>query len=181
VIELNGFWDYLWLFTIAAVLGGVGGLAFELMQSHRGQTGWIEKPHKSGRFRDWGVFANIVIGAIAAVAALWVFPPEVKTVVSAAGKTVSTTEYDSIKLVGLSLIIGSAGSSFLAAMQARALALVKDQEAKQTRQVAEAQIDALKSSVDSNAPKEQVAAQLDSAKSAVRSVGDSGPGNPAFA
>lgn len=181
MIELGGFWDYLGLFALAAVLGGIGGLAYELMQARRGQTGQVELPHpvRGGRYRDWGLWANVIIGAIAALAALWVFPPEVRTTVDAAGKAATTTEYDIIKLVGLSLIIGSAGSSFLSAMQARALALVKDQEAKQTRKVAEEQIDAVKNSVDAGAPQGEVAAQLESAKLAVRSLRDSGPGNPA--
>ena len=179
MIELDGVLDYLALFALAAALGAIGGLAYELMQARRGQTGRVEAPYKSGRYHDWGVFANMIVGAVAAVAALAIFPPDVTTVVDA-GKSVSTTEYDIISVAGLSLIIGSAGSSFLSAMQARTLALVKNQEAKQTQQVAEAQIDAVQSSVASNAPKEQVAAQLESARSAVRSVRDSGPGNAAF-
>jgi hypothetical protein len=182
MIELSGFWDYLGLFGLAAVLGALGGLAYELMQARRGQTGQIEVPRAvpGGRYRDWGLWANMIIGAIAAVAALWVFPPEIRTSVDAAARTVTTTEYDVIKVVGLSLIIGSAGSSFLSAMQARALALVKDQEAKQTRKVAEEQIEAVKRSVESGAPTVEVAARLDSAKTAVTSLRDSGPGNPTF-
>lgn len=182
MVELNGFWDYLGLFSLAAVLGAVGGLAYELMQARRGQTGLVEVPRalQRGRYRDWGVWANVTIGGIAALAALWVFPPEINTTVDAGGRSLTTTEYDVIKVVGLSLIIGSAGSSFLAAMQARALALVKDQEAKQTQKVAEEQLEAVKASVESGAPQTQVAAQLDSAKTAVQSVGDSGLGNPAF-
>jgi hypothetical protein len=182
VVELSGFWDYLGLFCLAGLLGAIGGLAYELMQARRGQAGWVElpRPVQRGRYRDWGVWANLTIGAIAALAALWVFPPEVKTTIDAAGKSTSTTEYDVIKVVGLSLIIGSAGSSFLAAMQARALALVKDQEAKQTRKVAEQQLDAVKTSVEAGAPKPEVAAQIESAKTAVQSLRDSGPGNPEF-
>jgi hypothetical protein len=182
MVELSGFWDYFDLFVLAAVLGAFGGLAYELMQTRRGQTGQVEVPHAvpGGRYRDWGLWANVIIGAIAALAALWVFPPAIRTSVDAAGKAVSKTEYDVIKVVGLSLIIGSAGSSFLSAMQARALALVKDQEAKQTGKVAEEQIEAVKSSVESGAPQAEVAARLDSAMTAVRSVRDSGPGNPRF-
>lgn len=182
MVELNGFWDYLGLFGLAAVLGGVGGLAYELLQTRRGQTtGWIEVPHNvdRGRFQDWGVLGSVVIGAIAAVAALWVFPPESNAAV-VAGKVVTTTKYDVVKVVGLSLIIGSAGSSFLAALQARALALVKAQEAKQTQQVAQTQLDDVKKAVESGVPHDQLAQKIDSAKAAVRSLQDSGPGNPQF-
>ena len=172
--------DYAGLFGLAALLGGLGGLGYELMQARRGQTGMVEMPHstRGGRYRDWGVWANIVIGAIAALAALWIFPPEIKTTVNAAGKSVTTTEYDVIKVVGLSLIVGSAGSSFLSAMQARALALVKDQEAKQTGKVAQEQLNAVKKSVETGAPQAEVVAKLDSASTAVKSVADSGSGNP---
>jgi hypothetical protein len=182
VVELDGFWDYLGLFGLAAILGGLGGLAYELLQTRRGQTtGWVEVPHEidRGRFKDWGVWANVVIGSIAAVAALWVFPPESHPGV-VAGKVVTATEYDVVKVVGLSLIIGSAGSSFLGALQARALALVKDQEAKQTQQVAQTQLDDVKKAVESGAPHDQLAQKIDSAKTAVRSLQDSGPGNPQF-
>jgi len=179
MIELSGFWEYLGVFALAAVLGGVGGLAYELMQARGGQTGQVELRHRGkGRYRDWGFWANVIIGAIAAVAALWVFPPETDINVIA-GKAVTTTEYDIIKVVGLSLIIGSAGSSFLSAMQARALALVKAQEAEQMENLAETQIEAVKSRVDAGAPKAEVAAQLDSAKLSIRSLGDSTVrGNP---
>jgi hypothetical protein len=183
MIELKGALDYIGLFALASVLGGVGGLAFELMQTRRGQTGWVESPHRvdRGRYHDWGVVANLIIGAIAAVAALWLFPPIAKTTV-AAGHTTTTTEYDIIKVVGLSLIIGSAGSSVLAALQARALALVKDQEAQQTRRVAEKQLEHVKSIAESGASNEQIAAQVDGAKKAVAAVGgDGGLGNPEFA
>jgi hypothetical protein len=181
MVELNGVWDYLGLFGLAAFLGALGGLAFELMQARRGQTGLVEVPHsvQSGRYRDWGVWANVLIGAIAAVAALWIFPPVTKTMVNA-GKTITTTEYDVIKVVGLSLVIGSAGSSFLSALQARALALVKDQEAKQTREVATKQLDAVKGAVAQGAPQAEVAAKIESAQTAVQSMSTSGPGNPTF-
>jgi hypothetical protein len=180
--ELHGWWDYTRLFTLAAILGAIGGLVFELLQAHRGQTGWVELPRsvQGRRYRDWGVFANMVIGAVAAVAALWIFPPEEKTVVDAMGKSITTTQYDVIKVVGLSLIIGSAGSSFLSAMQARALALVKDQQANQAVVVASKQLALVQSSVEADASKEQLAAQLASAKIAVKSIADSGAGNPEF-
>src|SRR5688572_23361121 len=95
----------------------------------RGRTGLIERPMKVGKgYVDLGVFASAIVGAVAAVAALWIFPPEI-TNVTADGTTTTTTRYDIVKVVGLSLIVGSAGGSFLIAMQARALALVKAEQA----------------------------------------------------
>lgn len=181
MIELHGFWAYVGLFGLAGLMGALGGLAYELMQRRRGQTGLIEWPHAVAKspYKDWGVIANIVIGAIAAVAALWVFPPSTKTVITA-GNSVTSSDYDVVKVVGLSLIIGSAGSSFLSALQSRALALVKDQQTKQTSKLVETGLTDVQSSVAAGAPKEQVAAQIEGVKAAVRSVADSGPGNPEF-
>jgi len=56
----------------------------------------------------------------------------------------TTTEYSIIDLVGLSLIIGSAGSFFLSSLQARVLARLKDQEAAMTREVANSQLETIK-------------------------------------
>ena len=172
MIDLNGTTDYVLLFGLATLLGGVGGLAYELLLSRRGQVGMIEVPHKvqGGRYVDLGVWASVIIGAIAAVAALWIFPPDVKTVVDAAGKSSTTTEYDIVRVVALSLIIGSAGSSFLSALQARALALVKDQQAKQTAAVAQAQLDHVKEAASAGATGADLASKVDSAKAAIRSV-----------
>lgn len=180
MVELKGFLDYVLLFSMAALLGGIGGLGFELMQTRRGQTGLVERPHRpqAGNYTDWGVVANIIIGAIAAVAVLWVFPPEDKTTVTADGKTTITTQFDIVKLVGLSLIVGSAGSSFLSALQAKALARVKGQEAQITRQVAEGQIASLEADIHADASKERLIGRVEAAKRAVAESGDSSIGNP---
>lgn len=178
MVELGGIRDYVLLFALAAVLGGIGGFAYELTLGGHGRVEMPRWTHR-GRYRDLGVWANVILGAIVAPAALWLFPPEERTTVNAAGEATTTTEWDIVKVVGLSLIIGSAASSFLTAMQARALALVKAQEAQQTQRVASGQLDAVKQAVDAGAPNEQVAAQVESAQAAVRSLGDStASGNP---
>jgi len=87
VLELTEPVDYVALFVTAAILGGVGGLVFELLQSRYGHTGWIELPGRSrGRFRDWGVWANVLVGAVAAMAE-WVFPPQRKQSLSRTPRT----------------------------------------------------------------------------------------------
>jgi hypothetical protein len=146
VLELTEPVDYVALFATAAILGGVGGLVYELLQSRYGQTGWVELPGRSrGRYRDWGVWANVLVGAVAAMAALWAFPPQTQTIIAAnAATTTTTTEYNIIDLVGLSLIIGSAGSSFLSSLQARAMARLKEQEATMAREVANSQLETIK-------------------------------------
>lgn len=147
--------NYVGLFVLAAILGGVGGLVYELLQTRAGGPGLVEWPSKgSGPYRDWGVFANIIVGAVAAVAALWVFPPETSTVISEqSGEATTTIRYSLIDVVGLSLIIGSAGSSFLSSLQARALARVKEQQAAATQEVAAGQIASLEKKIDAGAPK----------------------------
>ena len=179
MIELDGTRDYVILLLTTAVLGALGGLAYELTLGGRGRVEW---PHwaQRGRYLDLGVWASIILGSIAAPSALWIFPPEETTTIDTAGKAVTTTEWNIIKVVGLSLIVGSAASSFLTAMQARALALVKTQEAQQTRNVANQQLEAVKNAVQANAPAEQVAAQVETAQVAVQSTATSGPGNPDF-
>jgi hypothetical protein len=180
VIQLDGTWDYVILLFVATVLGAIGGLAYELTLGGRGRIELPRKTHR-GRYVDFGVWANVILGAIAAPAGLWIFPPEEKTSVNAAGEAITTTEWNIVKVVGISLIIGSAASSFLTAMQARALALVKGQEAEQTRKVASQQLDAVKdTAMQANVTPEQVAAQVETAKAAVQSVAVSGPGNPEF-
>jgi hypothetical protein len=139
--------DYIRLFVLTAVLGGVGGLAFDLLQVRGKDTGAIEKPTRlSVRYQDLGVFASIIIGAIAASAALWVFPPTERIL-----GTTTVKEYGYDQLVPLALIVGSAGSSFLTAFQAKALARAKEQEAAETTRIANAALDEI-ASVEPGAP-----------------------------
>jgi hypothetical protein len=178
MVELDGWSDYVLLYGLASVLGALGGLAFELMQTRRGATGTLEWWHASGKhFFDIGFVASLFIGAAAAAAALWLVPPEVTRVVTG-GKTVTTREWDVVKVVSLSIIIGSAGGSFLTALQARALAMVKDQQAKATTQVANAQLERVASVMAEPSGHAQLLETVREAQAAIRAVGDSGPGNP---
>jgi hypothetical protein len=172
LVTVDSVLDYLGLFGLAAALGGIGGVAYELMRAHRGETGFTALPRRATegkrQLENWGVFANIFIGAVAAVAALWIFPPTTTVTAAAAGGAgITKTSYDVVKVVGLSLIIGSAGSSFLSAMQARALALVKQQEATTTRAVASAQIDAIAAHASGGGAEDTVAVAVDFAKKAL--------------
>lgn len=182
MVVLDGWADYSRMFALAAILGAVGGLAYELMQARRRQTGMFERPRTvGGRGRigywDFGGFASMLIGAVAAAAALWIFPPEVLVEMAANGATTTTRQWDIVKLVGLSLIVGSAGASFLSAMQARALALVKTEEAATTHRVAKAQIDTIEAEVKSGA---DVAAVTGLAKAARQAIDSTSYGNPDF-
>lgn len=180
MVVLDGWTDYIRLFALAAVLGAVGGLAYELMQARRRQTGMFERPRTVGGngrigYWDFGGFASMFIGAVAAAAAIWIFPPEVVIKAAANGDTTTTRQWDIVKLVGLSLIVGSAGASFLSALQARALALVKTQEAATTQKVAKAQIDTIEAEVKGGA---DAAAVKGLARAARKAIDSTRNGNP---
>jgi hypothetical protein len=178
VLELKETGDWIIMVAIAAVLGAIGGLAFELLQSRYGETGSIQLPRSRGRGRylDLGVWANVIVGAIAAVAALAIFPPEVERIVVQDNTTTTTLEYKLTQILSLSLVIGSAGSAFLSAFQARLLAMLKDQEAETTRRIAEGELNDLETAMSGPATNERLAGRIEAAKSAVQmsAVGRSG-------
>jgi len=135
LVDTTDFWI---LIATAAAFGAIGGLIYELLLPVRRRTGMIELPNivRSGakpRWVDLGFIASVIVGAVAAVAILFIFPPEISVTVDVDGVSTTTKSYDLIKLVGLSLITGSAGGSFIAAMQARVLVQVKDAEAASTK------------------------------------------------
>jgi hypothetical protein len=140
MIDLPAPWNWIVMLLVAASLGALGGLAYELL--HRGRKtdehlGWITSP---------------VVGAAAALAILYFFPPQIPTVtVAEDGTTTTTYVYDVVKLVALSLIAGSAGGTLLIAMQARVVAQVKEQEvqtAEQKVRAVEAEKDMMKTKLE---------------------------------
>lgn len=177
---LDRWHDFVVLFLLVGVLGAIGGLTYELLQSIRGRTGLIERPEAVGRrYLDLGLYASLIIGAVASVAALWVFPPEITTTVVEGGLTTTSSRYDIVKVVGLSLIVGSAGGSFISAMQARAMALVKAQEADHTKQVASSHLATLEKSMNEGASPETLQGMVGAARSALAATGGStSNGNP---
>jgi hypothetical protein len=125
MMDLPEPWNWVTMLLVAAALGAFGGLAYELLHRGRGTNehlGWVGSP---------------VVGAATALAVLYFFPPHIPTVtVDENGVSTTTYAYDLVKLVALSLIAGSAGGSFLSAMQARLLTQVKEQELQHTKTVA---------------------------------------------
>jgi hypothetical protein len=118
---------------VAAIFGAIGGFVYELLQVRRENAGKVELPWKEkGRnYYDLGWIASIVVGAVAAMAVLYVLPPV------AAGDKNGLFGYDLIKLVGLSLISGSAGTSVLGALHSRALDAIREQDLQKQIVVAE--------------------------------------------
>ncbi|WP_143446569.1 hypothetical protein [Kibdelosporangium aridum] len=163
------------MYIVVFVLGAFGGLIFELNRDGLGQ---LERPRSLQRRHDTGWVANVLIGAAAAMAALYLFPPK-ETVVTNGGVTTSTLQYHVVAVIGLSIIIGSAGGAFLAAFQARALALLKAQEAEATKNVATGAVNELAKGITDNLPKNQLQSMAKAANQAIRNVGSNGNGNPA--
>jgi hypothetical protein len=124
MVTLSSTSDIVIMLLVAAGVGlfaGIGGGVIEL-----------RREPKSGK-SAWGVVgAGVLLGGIAAVAILYFFPPEETIKETIDGVETTIHQYNLTKLVALALIVGSAGASFLSAMQNRALALTNAQKADAT-------------------------------------------------
>jgi hypothetical protein len=133
VVELVNDLDYVYMLLVGAAVGAVGGLGAELLLKRAGNTGTMAMPHrlKGTNLVEIGFPASVIVGAIAAVAVLYFFPPVIEKVASGVNGAAPTTtnEYDVAKLVPLSLIVGSAGPAFLATAQSRLMSALNAQKA----------------------------------------------------
>lgn len=132
MIGLTHTTDYIIMLLVAAGLGAIGGLGAELLLNRGDNTGTIQLPSRLGGtdLVELGFPASLIIGAIAAVAILYFFPPVSETVIPGAnGATAKTTnQYDLVKLIALSLIVGSAGPAFLSTAQSRLMSALNAQK-----------------------------------------------------
>jgi hypothetical protein len=133
VVELVTDLDYVYMLLVGAAVGAIGGLGAELLLKRAGNTGTMAIPHrlKGTNLVDIGFPASLIVGAIAAVAVLYFFPPVVEKLASGVNGAPPTTtsEYNLAKLVPLSLIVGSAGPAFLATAQSRLMSALNAQKA----------------------------------------------------
>jgi hypothetical protein len=112
------------------------------MQSRFEQGGMFEIParRERGSFFDIGGFASIIVGAVAAVAVLYFFPPTI----TIEGGDITTTQYDLVQLIALSLIVGSTGGVILQSaqqqVQQRLHAAVSDQKLQTAQSVGQTQV-----------------------------------------
>jgi hypothetical protein len=139
VVDLESVQDYVWLFVVAAAFGAVGGLAYELLLTRGQEVGGLERPGKREgvkHYYDLGFFGSMFLGAVAAVAVSYFFTPEVLVTAEEEEAEVIKTQWQIVKVVPLSLIVGSAGGAFLSAMQARVLARLKEQEVEANKRTA---------------------------------------------
>lgn len=144
MIELAKDIDYVYMMLIAAGVGAIGGLGAELLLQRADNTGTIEIPGrlKGTRFVDIGFPASLIVGAIAAVAILYFFPPVVEKITVRSGAPPGTTyEYDLVRLVALALIVGSAGPAFLSTAQSRVMSTLNAQKADTAVETGKTQVD----------------------------------------
>jgi hypothetical protein len=152
--QLAGFWDYFAMLAVAMISGALGGIGFELMQTRlRNDTGALETPHRltGGHYIDLGFWSSLFLGAITAVAVLYFFPPETQiTIQSVTGQSQTTMSYDVVKLIAFSLIVGSAGPSFLTSIQARVSVALNEQKVADVHNLAQAQVEHLEQATQSD-------------------------------
>ncbi len=124
-------WDFWATLLVTLVSGAVGGVVFELLMLQ----GSIERPHKFSKdeasetfqyavhtyMYDLGIFARVIIGGLAAVAALLVLAP------STAFGVVSTA-----------VVAGSAGTAIFRSLQDRMTAALAQKETADTKTTARA-------------------------------------------
>ncbi|WP_439593630.1 hypothetical protein [Microbacterium sp.] len=173
--EPNDYWT---LFLIAAGCGALGGVAADLLVAHRRRTGYLSFPRWerrndriTGRLH-LGTFGPAAVGAIAAVAALWAIPPEIAITIS--NETTNPAEvgasYDIVRLVGVSIIVGTAGAAVIAALQARVTFQRQQQAAVAGVAAAQASVGAALIAPDgapTNAALEQASTDLTAALGAI--------------
>ena len=140
MILFNEPWAWWAIYGIAVAAGAAGGLVAELLL--RGAAGQIEKPRKLANFLDLGVWANVIVGAVAAMASLLFLQPDTAVV-----NLVEVEGYTVRALIGLSLIIGSAGGAVIAALQQNVVAALKAAQVQNVTQAAKAEIAQIKAEV----------------------------------
>lgn len=143
MLDLESHW--LIIMGLAVAGGLLGGLAAELLIARSdGQTGVLEIPHRRPSPEpgiDIGFIAPMVVGVVAALAVLWLLPPETHEVVqtNAAGDTSTTSEsfYSWVYVLAVALVAGTGGSAFIEQARQKANLLTKANVAETERNAAE--------------------------------------------
>ena len=125
--------DYVHLFLYSASFGAVGGLAYALLQVSSADSGFLALPWIHRGRVGLGFFASVIVGAIAAMAVSYFFTPEALVKATVNGKQVIQTKWQIVKVIPLSIIVGSAGGAFLDAMRGRVLAELNAQKVVATQ------------------------------------------------
>lgn len=130
--------DPVTVIIVTALFGAVGGIGGEVLQRQTRREG---DPARTPI--DW--LASLVLGAIAAVAVLYVLPPTIVVGTAMASAVTTQTQYEAVKLVALAVLAGTLRGTLLTALQSRITAAVAEEREKKNATVrqAEAQIDLL--------------------------------------
>jgi hypothetical protein len=128
-LKSGRFWLML---LIALVFGGAGGVAYELLilqgnieRYHPAEPAEVKEPYPyaiAKNLIDLGIWARVIIGALAAVAALWLLTPAT-----------------ALGLIAGSIIAGSVGTSVFRSLQDRLLASLAQKDAEDVRNAAQLQ------------------------------------------
>jgi hypothetical protein len=163
-------WGF-WLTLIVAVLfGAAGGVVYELLILQ----GNVELPHRptedefaespthavAKHLLDLGIWARVIIGALAALAALLVVSPS-----------------STLRLVATSIVAGSAGTAVFRSVQDRLLAALAQREAAETREKAKKQAaKVVEAKRATSALKQKITAAAGSVAGESFGAGPGGPG-----
>jgi hypothetical protein len=90
MLEVSGFWDYLWIVICSGALGALGGLAGHLVPQPDGANVDQAMPRVNSKHAA-------LLGAVAAAASLAFLTPTESRVIA----TQEITELDILKLVGV--------------------------------------------------------------------------------
>jgi hypothetical protein len=149
MLQLTDPMSYITIAVLALCCGAIGGFIAELLLNRGGETGMFELPRMSGKHHyDFGGFATMAVGAVAGAAMLLVFPQAEVVVTTSDGSTSVTYGYDALRLGITALVAGSAGGSVLRAFQTRLSAAIAQADLLRTQEVAEGQLDEVKSDAD---------------------------------
>jgi hypothetical protein len=141
MVELSHPHDYVVLFALAALFGAIGGVAYELIQNRGGSTGSVSLPFLTKwRFLNLGFISSMFLGAVAAVAVTYFFTPEIQVTKVVGKVTVVVTEWQIVKVIPLSLIVGSGGGAFIEAMRSRVLSELNAQKIASTQAAGKAAV-----------------------------------------
>jgi hypothetical protein len=134
MVTLDTTWRWVAMLLVAGGVGLIGGVAAALLET---KGNFNAKPPNKGAWLLNGITC-VFVGGVAAVAVIYFFVPVKEVIPKGGGKPEAF--YELIKLVPLSLIVGSAGTYFLRSFQQRIKDAVAaqegNQEADKTRKLA---------------------------------------------
>jgi hypothetical protein len=124
MVALNTVDDYVILVLVAAAGGAIGGLAATLVPT---TSPSLNKPRE---------LTGPLVGAVAAMAVLLIFPGTKESTATMSGQLVVTTTWSVLRVVPVALIAGWAGPKVLTVLQERLLAATNEAKLQATLSVA---------------------------------------------